>query len=258
MYLHGQDEEGEIWRDFFVMDETIDAPPDVMPERLMDGAYDLFETKIRAGEVALTIMDFPTEGAKTRKSGVAAFPKRLLRLADYVVDLLSFFHDRLKVHLKDQGIRYDIIDACIAMPGNGDLTLLVKRAKALAETLATDDGENLIQGFKRANNILTQAEEKDGVEYSYGADLKFAEDPAEKALFAALDAADAKIKPAMEAEDFTTAMAAMAELRPAVDAFFTDVQVNADSEILRRNRLNLLSRIRTICLSVADLTKIEG
>ena len=258
MYLHGQDEEGEIWRDFFVMDETIDAPPDVMPERLMDGAYDLFETKIRAGEVALTIMDFPTEGAKTRKSGVAAFPKRLPRLADYVVDLLSFFHDRLKVYLKDQGIRHDIIDACIAMPGNDDLTLLVKRAKALAETLATDDGENLIQGFKRANNILTQAEEKDGVEYSYGADLKFAEDPAEKALFAALDAADAKIKPAMAAEDFTTAMAAMAELRAPIDAFFTDVQVNADSEILRRNRLNLLSRIRTICLSVADLTKIEG
>ncbi|SFR43127.1 glycyl-tRNA synthetase beta chain [Yoonia tamlensis] len=173
-------------------------------------------------------------------------------------DLLSFFHDRLKVFLKDKGIRHDIIDACIAMPGNDDLTLLVKRAEALAETLATDDGENLIQGFKRANNILTQAEEKDGVEYSYGADIKFAEDDAEKALFAALDAADAKIAPAMAAEDFSTAMAAMAAIRPAVDAFFTDVQVNADSQVLRRNRLNLLSRIRNLCLSVADLTKIEG
>ncbi|PXW70876.1 glycyl-tRNA synthetase beta chain [Loktanella sp. PT4BL] len=173
-------------------------------------------------------------------------------------DLLSFFHDRLKVFLKDKGIRHDIIDACIAMPGNDDLTLLVKRAEALAETLATDDGENLIQGFKRANNILTQAEEKDGVEYSFGADVKFAEDAAEKALFAALDAADAKIAPAMEAEDFSTAMHAMAALRAPIDAFFTDVQVNADSEILRRNRLNLLSRIRNICLSVADLTKIEG
>ncbi|MEJ8560213.1 glycine--tRNA ligase subunit beta [Yoonia sp. GPGPB17] len=172
--------------------------------------------------------------------------------------LLSFFHDRLKVFLKDKGIRHDIIDACIAMPGNDDLTLLVKRAEALAETLATDDGENLIQGFKRANNILTQAEEKDGVEYSYGADIKFAEDAAEKALFAALDAADAKIAPAMEVEDFSTAMTAMAALRGPIDAFFTDVQVNADSEILRRNRLNLLSRIRNICLSVADLNKIEG
>ncbi|SIT75528.1 glycyl-tRNA synthetase beta chain [Yoonia rosea] len=189
-------------------------------------------------------------------SGIDAY--RFFGPADVVPDLLSFFHDRLKVFLKDKGIRHDIIDACIVMPGNDDLTLLVKRAEALAATLATDDGENLIQGFKRANNILTQAEEKDGVEYSYGADIKFAEDDAEKALFAALDAADAKIAPAMKAEDFSTAMTAMAALRAPIDAFFTDVQVNADSEILRRNRLNLLSRIRNICLSVADLTKIEG
>ncbi|XOY55516.1 MAG: glycine--tRNA ligase subunit beta [Rhodobacterales bacterium] len=175
-----------------------------------------------------------------------------------LADLLAFFHDRLKVYLKDAGIRHDIIDACIAMPGNDDLTLLVKRARALAETLATDDGENLIQGFKRANNILTQAEDKDGVEYSYGADLKFAEDDAEKALFAALDAADAQIAPAMAAEDFSTAMTAMAALRGPIDAFFTAVQVNDDRQVIRRNRLNLLSRIRKICLSVADLTKIEG
>ncbi|WP_322892859.1 MULTISPECIES: glycine--tRNA ligase subunit beta [unclassified Yoonia] len=173
-------------------------------------------------------------------------------------DLLAFFHDRLKVYLRDQGIRHDIIDACIAMPGNDDLTLLVKRARALAETLATDDGENLIQGFKRANNILTQAEAKDGVEYSYGADPKFAEDDAEKGLFAALDAADAKIAPAMKEEDFSTAMTAMAALRGPIDAFFTAVQVNDDRQVIRRNRLNLLSRIRKICLSVADLTKIEG
>jgi glycyl-tRNA synthetase beta chain len=175
-----------------------------------------------------------------------------------VINLLSFFHDRLKVFLKDQGVRHDIIDACIAMPGNDDLTLLVKRAKALSETLKTDDGENLLQAFKRANNILTQAEEKDGVEYSYGADLKYAEHDSEKALFAALDAADTKIAPAMASEDFSTAMTAMAELRGPIDAFFTDVQVNSESSLVRRNRLNLLSRIRTICLSVADLTLIEG
>ena len=124
--------------------------------------------------------------------------------------------------------------------------------------LKTEDGENLLQGFKRANNILTQAEEKDGVEYSYGADIKFAEHDAEKALFKALDEADAVIKPAMEAEDFAIAMTAMAGLRGPIDAFFTDVQVNADSDVLRRNRLNLLSRIRSTCLAVADLTKIEG
>jgi glycyl-tRNA synthetase beta chain (EC 6.1.1.14) len=173
-------------------------------------------------------------------------------------DLLSFFHDRLKVHLRDAGIRHDVIDAVLAMPGSDDLTLVVKRAEALSETLKTDDGENLIQGFKRANNILTQAEEKDGVEYSFGADVKFAEIEEEKALFAALDAAEAKIAPAMEAEDFAAAMSAMASLRAPIDAFFEAVQINAESEVIRRNRLNLLSRIRQICLDVADLTKIEG
>ncbi|KAB2883941.1 MAG: glycine--tRNA ligase subunit beta [Albidovulum sp.] len=176
----------------------------------------------------------------------------------HLSDLLAFFHDRLKVHLRDEGIRHDVIDACLAMPGNDDLTLLVKRAEALAAFLKTDDGGNLIQGFKRANNILTQAEEKDGVEYSFGADPKFAEDASERTLFAALDAAEAAISPAMQAEDFATAMAAMAKLRAPIDAFFEAVQVNTDNAIVRRNRLNLLSRIRAICLSVADLTKIEG
>ncbi|AYE87757.1 glycine--tRNA ligase subunit beta [Sulfitobacter sp. D7] len=177
---------------------------------------------------------------------------------DLQSDLLSFIHDRLKVYLRDQGIRHDIIDACIAMDGSDDLTLLVKRARALSETLKTDDGESLIQGFKRANNILSQAEEADGVEYSFGADPKFAETQAEKDLFAALDKAEAKITPAMAAQDFSTAMAAMAELRGPIDAFFEAVQVNADNPTVRRNRLNLLSRIRTICSAVADLTKLDG
>ncbi|MFG6497975.1 glycine--tRNA ligase subunit beta [Sulfitobacter sp. 1A13191] len=173
-------------------------------------------------------------------------------------DILGFIHDRLKVYLRDQGIRHDVIDACIAMDGSDDLTLLVKRARALSETLKTDDGENLIQGFKRANNILSQAEEADGVEYSFGADPKFAETEAEKDLFAALDKAEAKITPAMAAHDFSTAMAAMSELRGPIDAFFEAVQVNAENPTVRRNRLNLLSRIRTICSAVADLTKLDG
>ncbi len=177
---------------------------------------------------------------------------------DKQADLLSFFHDRLKVFLRDEGIRHDVIDACIAMEGNDDLNLLVKRARALNAVVATENGENLVQGFKRANNILTQAEEKDGVEYSYGADVKFAETDSEKALFAALDAAQAQIDPALKAEDFPAAMAAMAALRGPVDAFFEDVQVNTDNDILRRNRLNLLSQIRQVCSSVADLTLIEG
>ena len=173
-------------------------------------------------------------------------------------DLLGFFQDRLKTYLRDRGIRHDVIDACIAMPQSDDLALLVKRAEALQGTLSTDDGENLIQGFKRANNILSQAEAQDGVEYSFGADPKFAENEAEKVLFAALDAADKKIQPAMATQDFATAMAAMATLRGPIDAFFEAVKINADSALVRRNRLNLLSRIRTTCLSVADLTKVEG
>jgi glycyl-tRNA synthetase beta chain len=178
--------------------------------------------------------------------------------APTVSDLLSFFHDRLKVYLKDQGIRHDVIDACLAMPGNDDLTLLVKRATALSEVLKTEDGANLLQGFKRANNILSQAEAKDGVEYSFGADVKFAETDEERALFAALDEAEAKIGPAMQAEDFAGAMAAMAALRKPIDAFFTAVQVNSDNQVVRRNRLNLLHRIRAVCSGVADLGRIEG
>ena len=173
-------------------------------------------------------------------------------------DLLSFFHDRLKVYLKDQGVRYDVIDACIAMDGNDDLALLVKRATALSDFLKTEDGGNLLQGFKRANNILTQAEEKDGVEYSYGADLQFTEDEEERTLFAALETGEPAIEAAMKAEDFGGAMAAMAALRAPVDAFFEAVQVNTDNPVVRRNRLNLLSQIRKICLQVADLTRIEG
>jgi len=183
---------------------------------------------------------------------------RKVPITIFAENLLTFLHDRLKVYLRDQGIRHDVIDACLAMPGNDDLTLLVKRAEALSTVLKTEDGANLLAGFKRANNILTQAEEKDGVEYSYGADLKFAETDAERALFAALDRAEAAITPALKTEDFATAMAAMAALRAPIDAFFTDVQVNSDNPIIRRNRLNLLHRIRSVCGQVADLTRLEG
>ncbi|WP_170418093.1 glycine--tRNA ligase subunit beta [Ruegeria arenilitoris] len=197
-------------------------------------------------------------GDEAGKHQVTDFLHLERKVPDTSEDLLTFFHDRLKVFLRDEGIRHDVIDACIAMDGNDDLNLLVKRARALNVVIATEDGENLVQGFKRANNILTQAEEKDGVEYSFGADLKFAETDSEKALFAALDQAQAKIAPALKAEDFPAAMAAMAALRGPIDAFFEDVQVNSDNAVLRRNRLNLLSQIRQICSSVTDLTKIEG
>ncbi|MFC4668257.1 glycine--tRNA ligase subunit beta [Seohaeicola nanhaiensis] len=173
-------------------------------------------------------------------------------------DLLAFLHDRLKVYLRDQGIRHDIIDACLAMPGNDDLTPLVKRAEALNAVLSTPEGENLLQGFKRANNILTQAEETDGVEYSFGADRKLAQVPQESALFDALAEAEKAIRPALEQQDFATAVAAMAALRAPIDAFFEAAKINDDSAVIRRNRLNLLSEIRKVCSAVADLTRVEG
>ncbi|WP_415234620.1 glycine--tRNA ligase subunit beta, partial [Pseudorhodobacter sp.] len=215
-----------------------------------------------AKSLALNLATHIPSDDLTHDEKIVAATKLIARVLEgnkkLIADLLAFFHDRLKVFLRDEGIRHDIIDACIAMPGNDDLTLLVNRARALNAFIQSEDGTNLLQGFKRANNILTQAETKDGVEYSYGADIKFAETDAERALFAALDAAETTIQPAMAAEDFAGAMAALAKLRAPIDAFFETVQVNAESEIIRRNRLNLLHRIRAACAPVADLTKIEG
>ena len=197
-------------------------------------------------------------------------------------DLVNFICKRLELALKDEGVRHDVIGACFAAApdtvskargmaertgspdlldrpfANYDLWQVAQKARALSEVLGTEAGENMVQGFKRANNILTQAEEADGVEYSFGADVKFAEDQAEHDLFNALEAAKPVIAQALDAEDFPRAMEAMAALRGPVDAFFTAVQVNAENPIVRRNRLNLLGQIRSVCAPVADLTRIEG
>ncbi|WP_101065372.1 glycine--tRNA ligase subunit beta [Roseovarius salinarum] len=177
---------------------------------------------------------------------------------DISTDLLVFIHDRLKVALREEGLRHDVIDACLATDGGDDLTLVVSRARALAEVLETDDGENLVQGFKRVDRILTQAEEADGVEYSMGAEERFFETEVERDLFAALETGEVTIAEAIGQEDFARAMAAMAALRGPIDAFFDTVQVNTDNQVVRRNRLNLLSRIRRICLQAADLRRLEG
>lgn len=173
-------------------------------------------------------------------------------------DLLAFFHDRLKVYLREKGIRHDIIDAVLALDGADDLLLVVQRAEALAAFLKTEDGSNLTQGLKRAANILDQAEAKDGVEYSFGADVKFAETDVEKTLFATLDKAEPAIRQALSGGDYPAAMQAIAALRAPIDGFFEAVQVNSDNQILRRNRLNLLSRIRDAGKGIADFGKIEG
>ena len=175
-----------------------------------------------------------------------------------IKDLKYFIHQRMKVFLRDQSLRHDLIDACLSLDEGNDLALLVKKSFALSDFIKTRDGSNLLQGFKRANNILLQAEQNDGVEYSYGADSKYAEENAERNLFYALDNEEVNIRSALESEDFVDAMNSMANLRTPIDNFFETVQINSDVDVIRRNRLNLLSRICKLCLSVADLTKVEG
>ncbi len=172
-------------------------------------------------------------------------------------DLLSFFADRLKVHLREQGARHDLIDAVFAL-GEDDLVLIVKRVEALGAFLDTDDGANLLAGYKRAANILKAEEKKDGEAYSGDPDPGQFEQDEEKALHKALQSATAEASKALDAEDFAAAMGAMAKLRGPVDAFFDKVTVNADDAKVRRNRLLLLSQIRDALGKVADFSKIEG
>ncbi|MEM8755605.1 MAG: DALR anticodon-binding domain-containing protein, partial [Pseudomonadota bacterium] len=173
-------------------------------------------------------------------------------------DLRGFVHERLKVHLRDQGVRHDVIDACRAMPENCDLVLVCRRVNALQTFLESEDGANLLTGYRRSANILAAEEKKDGVEYTLDPNVKFAEEDAEKALFSALDKVEAAIAPALEAEDFAAAMTALAALRAPIDAFFDDVQVNSDNQIVRRNRLCLLNRIKAVMHRVAVFSEIEG
>ena len=180
------------------------------------------------------------------------------KLPDTSDNLLAFLQDRLKVYLKDKGISHDVIDASLAMPGNDDLTLLVQRAEALQGFLNTDDGENLLQGYKRAANILRAEEKKDGVAYEGEPDVKYAEEPAEELLFAALVVAGPQIEAALGDEDIAGAMGALAGLRAPIDGFFEGVQVNADNAVVRRNRLCLLNEIRGVMHSVAVFSEIGG
>jgi glycyl-tRNA synthetase beta chain len=175
-----------------------------------------------------------------------------------VTDLLAFFADRLKVQLREQGARHDLVDAVFALEGQDDLLLIVRRVEALGKFLDTDDGKNLLAGYKRATNIIRIEERKDKREYTGAPDPKLYQQDEEKALAHAIDTAKADAERAVAAEDFEGAMRAMAKLRPTVDAFFDKVTVNVDDKALRENRLKLLNEIRTATRAVADFSKIEG
>ena len=174
-------------------------------------------------------------------------------------DLLSFFHDRLKVYLRDSGARHDLIDAVLASGQQDDLLMIVRRVEALRSLLDSDDGKNLLAGYKRAANILRAEEKKDGEGAFAGAvDSGLLQLDQEKALASALASVTRQVSEAVKAENFTGAMTALATLRPAVDAFFDGVTVNADEAGLRINRLRLLSQLREATRSVADFGMISG
>jgi len=173
-------------------------------------------------------------------------------------EVLSFFADRLKVALKEKGVRHDLIDAVFSIGHEDDLVRLVARVEALQSFLKSEDGANLLAGYKRAANILKAEEKKDGKTFISEVTEKLLSEASEKALFAALAEAKAAIAVALEKEDFAAAMQQMAALRPPVDAFFEGVKVNAEDKAVRENRLNLLASLRATLHQVADFSKIEG
>lgn len=176
--------------------------------------------------------------------------------ADLGRDLLSFFHDRLKVYLRDQGAGHDLIDAVIT-PQSDDLLIIVRRVEALGKFLDTEDGKNLLAGTKRAANILA-AEEKKGTAVAASVDPALFREDAEKALFAAVNRAEKNAGEAIQKEDFSAAMLALSALREPVDSFFEKVLVNDEDAAVRANRLALLERIRAATGQVADFSKIAG
>jgi len=225
---------------------------------------------VRLREAAISVVnlpdDVPDEAVHSAIRGLLPSKDELEKkiesdtpeLAKAVVSLLSFFADRLKVYLRDKGMRHDLVDAVFALGDQDDLVLIVRRVEALTDFLATDDGANLAAGYKRAANILRIEEKKDKATYSGAPDAKLFDSDEEKTLAAEIVTARGAASTAVDKEDFVGAMAALAKLRGPLDIFFEKVTVNAEDAKVRENRLKLLSEIRTALHGVADFSKIEG
>jgi len=214
---------------------------------------DLRMPLVSTAEAAIKLVD-----QSIRATGIGLTNWNGQQVHTEVVDLLSFFADRLKVHLREKGARHDLIDAVFSLGGQDDLALIVKRVDALGEFLKTDDGANLLTGVKRAQNILSIEEKKDKTSYAGTYEVALLKDKEELALAAAIESVKQDTEAAIEVENFAGAMRALAELRAPVDAFFDHVTVNVDDSKLRENRLRMLSEIRAATLNVADFTKIAG
>ena len=203
----------------------------------------------------VSVLDEHAEAFRMTGIGEIEWAGRPVRTSS--VDLLAFFADRLKVQLRDQGARHDLVDAVFALEGQDDLLMVVRRVEALGKFLDTEDGKNLLAGTKRAANILRIEEKKDGKVYDGPPDAALYSLPEEKGLAKAIDQVKAEARAAVAKEDFGGAMTAMAKLRPAVDAFFDKVKVNDDDPKVRENRLKLLNQIRAATRAVADFSKIQ-
>ncbi|WP_375161536.1 glycine--tRNA ligase subunit beta [Bradyrhizobium sp. RDT46] len=194
---------------------------------------------------------------KVAASALAGLSVKPADASKLPIDLLAFFADRLKVQLREQGARHDLVDAVFALGGQDDLLMIVRRVEALGKFLDSDDGKNLLAGTKRASNILGIEEKKDKRSFDGAPDAALYSLTEEKALAKAIDEVTAETRAAVAKEDFAAAMSAMAKLRPPVDAFFDKVRVNDDDAKVRENRLKLLNEIRSATRAVADFSKIQ-
>jgi glycyl-tRNA synthetase beta chain len=221
-------------------------------------------TQVKGAKSALADEQFSAEkkNISERAKDIILDPSAAHRSLDQFFkkrdDLLAFFADRLKVYLKDQGARHDLIDAVFALGGQDDLLMIVRRVEALSKFLETDDGKNLLAGVKRATNIVKAEEKKDGKAISGKVDQSILVKGEEKDLHRAIEAASALAHKALAEEDFEATMRAIAKLRAPVDAFLDNVTVNDPKPDYRANRLRLLNRIREAVAEVADFSKIEG
>src|SRR5262252_138705 len=190
-----------------------------------------------------------------------AFRVGYLEIASQIDNLMIFFEDRLKVQLREQNARHDLVDATLetgSLVEGHQLLLIVRRVEALGKFLDTEDGKNLLAGYKRATNILRIEEKRDKTEYTGEPAADLYRQAEEWELASAVDTASAEASAAVGREDFAAAMSAMAKLRPHVDAYFDKVTVNVDDAPVRANRLKLLNQIRVATRTVADFSRIEG
>jgi glycyl-tRNA synthetase beta chain len=233
---------------FFAIGETPTGSKD--PFALRRAALGVIRLIVENG---LRLELTPLFGAAVR---LYAEQRRALPGVDVAGQLLPFFADRLKVALKERGVRQDLIDAVFALGGEDDLVRLLARVAALQAFLATEDGANLLTAYRRAANILKIEEKRDGASYDGPADPELFDTAEERTLAQAMDKASAAVESMIAQEDFVDAMGLYAELRPIVDAFFESVTVNSPHVAVRKNRLRLLSRIRGTLNKIADFSRI--